>query len=254
MGKSRRDRSRGAEIDSLTPHSFRNTQPIKRAEPLKPRNERQKLYANSILHNTITFGLGPAGTGKTFVAASIAAEQFAEDKIERIIVTRPAVEAGESLGYLPGELGDKIDPYFVPVREVLQRVLGPGRFTYAYEHDKIQFVPLAYMRGRTFTDAIVILDEAQNTTPAQMKMFLTRLGERSRLIVNGDLLQSDIQGLNGLRDAKERLQGIPGIGWVTFRREDVVRHGLVRVIAEAYENPDDDDQPKLPGFITGEAA
>lgn len=252
MGKPRRERTRGVEANNgLLPHFSKEGRPARKAPPFKPRTERQRLYAETIEHRTVTFGLGPAGTGKTFVAASLAAEAFARGEIEKIVITRPAIEAGENLGFLPGEMEDKIGPYFVPVKEVLEAVLGKGAANYAIEHQQIEFVPLAFMRGRTFKDAWIILDEAQNTTPAQMKMFLTRLGDRSKMIINGDLLQSDIPGPNGLRDAKDRLRNVPGIGMVTFLREDIVRHGLVRVIAEAYENPQgDQDQPQLPGFIT----
>lgn len=240
-------RIQASTFDGQTPFSLHNTR-AKRDIELKPKNDSQALYLKLIDGNPLTFGLGPAGTGKTFLAAWKAAEHLGDKKVERIIVTRPIVEAGEELGFLPGELADKIAPYFTPVREALERRLGRGSVEYMLKDGTLEFVPLAYMRGRTFDDAYVILDEAQNTTPKQMKLFLTRVGERTRLIVNGDLLQSDIAGPNGLYDAVERLRGLKGVGVMKFSRDDVVRSGLARVIVDAYEGQ---DAPPLPAFITG---
>ena len=238
--------------DSL-PLPFEEAPRYERVEKMKtltPKNPRQKFYLNAVQHKTLTFGLGPAGTGKTFLAAWTAADLFDRGEIKKIIVTRPAVEAGENLGFLPGEMEEKIDPYFVPVREALERRLGKGAVEYHLKDKNIEFVPLAFMRGRTFDDAFVILDEAQNTTPRQMKMFLTRIGERSRVVVNGDLKQSDIPGINGLADAIDRLEGVSDIVVHKFTREDVVRSGLAQVIVDAYEG---DDAQKLPSFITQSA-
>ncbi|UDF05082.1 PhoH family protein [Asticcacaulis sp. AND118] len=215
--------------------------------PIKGMNDNQKRYLAKMAGQTLTLGLGPAGTGKTFLASSYAAEQFEAGAVSKIIVSRPAIEAGEAIGFLPGEMEDKIGPYFVPVLEVLERRLGKSRVKYALEHGQIEFVPLAYMRGRTFSGAFVILDEAQNATPRQMKMFLTRIGEDAKVVINGDLNQSDIPGPNGLADAIEKLSGIPGIAQVTFTRADVVRSGIARAIVDAYEG---EDSPPLPKFIT----
>lgn len=250
MGKSRRDRIRGAEVvDDFAPHNFRDTRPAKLLE-IKPKNDSQRHYMSLIDGKTITFGLGPAGTGKTFLAAYKAAVAFEEGDVQRIIVTRPAVEAGEELGFLPGELEEKIAPFFVPVLEALQKRLGKGRVEYMLKSKQLEFVPIAYMRGRTFDDAFIIVDEAQNTTPAQMKMILTRIGERSKYVVNGDLLQSDIPGPNGLRDARDRLRNVPGVGMWVFSDADVVRSGMAQHIVKAYENRDDSES-QLPAFITG---
>jgi phosphate starvation-inducible PhoH-like protein len=204
----------------------------------------QAEYMASIYANTLTFGTGPAGTGKTFVGAWIAADMFDKRECDKLIITRPAIEAGEELGFLPGELEDKVAPYFVPVREALERRLGKSRVEYELKAEKIEFVPLAYMRGRTFDNAFVMLDEAQNTTPKQMKMFLTRIGKHSKVIVEGDLRQSDIPGENGLQDAIERLRRIPSIGMTHFSRADVVRSGLAQVIVDAYEG-----EEELPAFV-----
>lgn len=237
--------------DASLPSSYQDMPRYERVEKMKtltPKNEAQKAYLNSMRVNTLTIGLGPAGTGKTFLAAWEAADLLDSGDVKKIIVTRPIVEAGESLGFLPGEMEEKIDPYFVPVREAIERRLGKGATEYFLKSEAIEFVPLAYMRGRTFDDAFVILDEAQNTTPKQMKMFLTRVGHNTKLVVNGDLKQSDITGPNGLYDATERLTGIPGIRFCAFTRADVVRSGLAQVIVDAYEG---DEAIPLPKFITG---
>lgn len=226
----------------------------KQLPPLKAQTDNQARYIQTIHAKTLTFGLGPAGTGKTYIATRIAAEAFRDKEIEKIIITRPAVEAGEELGFMPGDMGEKIAPYFYPVREVLEEVLGKGPVEYAIKAEQIVFVPLAFMRGRTFKNAMVILDEAQNTTPTQMKLFLTRIGEGSHVIVNGDIKQTDIVGPNGLADVRSRLRNVPDVGFVTFTRDDIVRHGLVRLIAEAYENPEHDDVGELPLFITNPVA
>ena len=229
-----------------------NTSPVK-TKTLTARNDRQLLYIKLINSQDLVFGLGPAGTGKTYIAAFKAAEALEKGEVKKIVVTRPIVEAGENIGFLPGDIGEKIDPYFIPIREALAERMGKGQFEYALKDGKIEFAPFAFMRGRTFNDAFVILDEAQNTTPSQMKMFLTRAGERSKLVVNGDLLQSDIQGPNGLLDAVKRFEGRQHVGVMKFGREDVVRSGLAALAVEAYEGEDtreqDDALGKLPDFI-----
>lgn len=257
MTKRRQRQDQRASDLASTPFSVGNTQPIK-VKPLTARNERQGTYIKLINGNELVFGLGPAGTGKTYIAARLAAQALADRKVQKIVVTRPIVEAGENIGFLPGDMGEKIDPYFVPVREALIEGMGKGPFEYHYRNGTIEFAPFAFMRGRTFADAFVILDEAQNTTQAQMKMFLTRAGDRSKLIVNGDLLQSDIPGPNGLADAVKRFEGYMGVGVMKFRREDVVRSGLAALAVEAYEGEDTREQDEalgqLPLFITGQGA
>jgi phosphate starvation-inducible PhoH-like protein len=212
-------------------------------EPVKARTDAQSRYIASIKGKVITFATGPAGTGKTWVCASLAADALREKQIEKIIVTRPAVEAGESLGFLPGEMEEKFAHYLVPFKEVLIERLGTGAYEYHVRMGNIEGAPLAYMRGRTFRNAIVILDEAQNTTPEQMKMFLTRIGEGSRLIINGDTEQVDIRGKSGLADAVERVTWIPTVGHVRFAQADVVRHGVIQEILQSYSKP---VEPELP--------
>jgi phosphate starvation-inducible PhoH-like protein len=204
-------------------------------EPIRAKTDAQERYIASIKNKTITFATGPAGTGKTWVCASLAADALREKRIEKIIVTRPAVEAGESLGFLPGEMEEKFSHYLIPFEEVMVERLGTGAYEYHKRMGNIEGAPLAYMRGRTFKNAIIILDEAQNTTPEQMKMFLTRIGEGSRMIVNGDVGQTDIRGKSGLADAVERVTWIPTVGHVRFERRDVVRHGVIQEILESYE-------------------
>ncbi|MEZ2310878.1 PhoH family protein [Paraburkholderia sp. RCC_158] len=208
-------------------------------EPIRPRTDAQGRYIASIKGKTITFATGPAGTGKTWVCASLAAEALREKQIEKIIVTRPAVEAGESLGFLPGEMEEKFAHYLIPFEETLIERLGTGAYEYHKRMGNIEGAPLAYMRGRTFKNALVILDESQNTTPEQMKMFLTRIGENCRAVVNGDLRQKDIRGMSGLEDAVNRLSWIPSISVINFKRADIVRSGIVQEIVESYERAED---------------
>jgi len=220
-------------------------------EPIKAMTENQGLYLNSLRTNTLTFGIGPAGTGKTYVAAAYAADLIRDKKIDKIIITRPAVEAGESLGFLPGDMDEKFDPYFAPVRDILIERLGSGMVEYLVKNKRIEVKPLAYMRGTTFKNAFVLLDEAQNTTPQQMLLFLTRIGENSRISVNGDLKQTDLRGITGLLDAVKRCRNIKSAGIVEFGREDIVRSGIVREIIEAYE---DDIEPEFvtPAFFNND--
>jgi len=210
--------------------------PAPRTPPaVEPANAAQTRYVNAIKSSQLTFALGPAGTGKTWVCTGLAAQALHNGDIEKLIITRPAVEAGENLGFLPGELEEKFDPYLQPFRDSLYHFLGKSFTEYLIKAGKIEAAPLAYMRGRTFKNAWVILDEAQNTTPKQMKMFLTRLGSDCKMVVNGDTAQTDINGKSGLQDAVERLFYIPSIRVVKFKREDIVRSGLVQEIVECYE-------------------
>lgn len=212
--------------------------PVPRSnEPLVAKTETQKRYINAIKSFPLTFGIGPAGTGKTYIAGAIAAQMIENKAIKTIIVTRPAVEAGESLGFLPGELDQKYEPFIAPFRMVLEERLGKGMVEYLIKSGRLQALPIAYMRGRTFRDAFVILDEAQNTTPRQMKLFLSRIGSNCKTVVDGDPNQVDLSGPSGLTDATRRLKHIPSIKVVTFTRDDIVRSGLVSEIVQAYEEP-----------------
>ena len=208
-----------------------------RGKPIKAKTIGQKKYIKAIKNNTVVLGLGPAGTGKTFLAVAMAVEALRQKAVSRIILTRPAVEAGERLGFLPGDLQSKIDPYLRPLYDALFEMLGADNFQKYMERGTIEIAPLAYMRGRTLDDSFIILDEAQNTTGEQMKMFLTRLGYNSKAVVTGDLSQTDLpRGVkSGLFTAASILRGIEGIGIFEFSERDVVRHHLVRKIISAYD-------------------
>jgi len=201
-----------------------------------PKTVHQKLYVDSIRENTVTFGIGPAGTGKTFLAVAMAAAALVEGEVQRVILTRPAVEAGESLGFLPGDLQAKVDPYLRPLFDALYDMLDPDRVNGYFDRGVIEVAPLAFMRGRTLNDAFVILDEAQNTTPEQMKMFLTRLGFNSKMVVTGDITQVDLpkDRQSGLIVVKDILTGIEDVSFIRFDGADVVRHRLVQRIVAAY--------------------
>ena len=202
-----------------------------------PRSATQAAYIQEMMKNELVFGLGPAGTGKTYLAVALAVSMMLEGKVDKIILSRPAVEAGENLGFLPGDLKEKVDPYLRPLYDALYEMLPAEQVDKKIAIGEIEIAPLAFMRGRTLSNAFIILDEAQNTTPMQMKMFLTRLGENSRMVVNGDLSQVDLPRgtISGLRDALEVLKGTPNISSVRFSSIDVVRHGLVAKIVKAYE-------------------
>ena len=208
-----------------------------RRSDLAGRTPNQHLYLDNILAHDITFGIGPAGTGKTFLAVACAVDALERDAVKRIILTRPAVEAGERLGFLPGDLSQKIDPYLRPLYDALYDLLGFDRTQKMFEKQAIEIAPLAYMRGRTLNHAFVILDEAQNTTPEQMKMFLTRIGFGSKAVVTGDITQIDLQRTqrSGLVDAVDILEDVRGIAFCGFTSADVVRHPLVARIVDAYE-------------------
>ncbi len=208
-----------------------------KGKPVKPKTIGQKKYVDAIQNNTVTLGIGPAGTGKTYLAVAEAVSAFRSKKVNRIILTRPAVEAGERLGFLPGDLQQKIDPYLRPLYDALFDMLGAESFQKCQERGDIEVAPLAYMRGRTLDDSFIILDEAQNTTNEQMKMFLTRLGFNSKAVVTGDITQVDLiePKRSGLKTAMRILKGIDDIAVVTLSGKDVVRHRLVQEIIKAYE-------------------
>ena len=207
---------------------------------IRGRGPTQKQYLQSIASHDLSFGIGPAGTGKTYLAVASAVDALERDRVRRIVLTRPAVEAGEKLGFLPGDLTQKVDPYLRPLYDALYEMLGFERVAKLAERAVIEVAPLAFMRGRTLNESFIILDEAQNTTVEQMKMFLTRIGFGSVAVVNGDMTQIDLprQVRSGLRHAAEVLERVPRIGFTHFRKEDVVRHPLVQAIVEAYEDYD----------------
>lgn len=226
--------SRTEELNELNDDCFFVTA---KGKPVKAKTIGQKRYINSIEKNTVTIGVGPAGTGKTFLAVAMAVKSLRNKEVSRIILTRPAVEAGERLGFLPGDLQSKIDPYLRPLYDALYEMLGTENCTRYIERMMIEIAPLAYMRGRTLDDSFIILDEAQNTTPEQMKMFLTRIGFNSKVVVTGDLSQTDLPDgkKSGLAEAVKVLCGIEGISIHNFTEKDVVRHKLVQKIIVAYD-------------------
>lgn len=204
---------------------------------IRPRSKNQKEYLQSFDESPVTFGIGPAGTGKTFLACFAAAQWLAQNKVKRVVLVRPVVEAGESLGYLPGDVDEKLAPYIQPLNDALCDMIGAQKAR-DYVRDKIiSVVPLAYMRGRTLNNSFVILDEAQNTTKKQMHMFLTRMGHNSCFVVNGDMTQTDLENQeSGLQDAHARLRHCKGVKFIKFDRNDIVRHPVVQNIVDAYES------------------
>ena len=209
--------------------------------PVKPKTRGQKEFVDKIFANTVTFGIGPAGTGKTYLAVAAAVSLLRKNQVKRIILTRPAVEAGESLGFLPGDLQDKIDPYLRPLYDSLFEIMGEDSFQKKFERGVLEIAPLAYMRGRTLSDSFIILDEAQNATREQLKMFLTRIGIGSKMVINGDVTQIDLPGgkRSGLVKARDILDGIDDIAFVYLTELDVVRHDLVKKIIKAYEKDEE---------------
>lgn len=223
--------------------------------PVKPKTLGQKQYIDAIRKKMIVFGVGPAGTGKTYLAMAMAIQAFKNNEVRRIILTRPAIEAGEKLGFLPGDLQSKIDPYLRPLYDALYQIMGPESFLHNSEKGLIEVAPLAYMRGRTLDNAYIILDEAQNTTPAQMKMFLTRIGFGSKVIVTGDQTQKDLPGgqASGLDVAMKVLRRVEDIAMIQLTNQDVVRHPLVQKIVKAYEEYENKGEKpgKRPGVRRG---
>ena len=224
-----------------------------KGKPIKPKTIGQRDYINAIETNTVTLGVGPAGTGKTYLAVAAAVNAFREKKVNRIILTRPAIEAGEKLGFLPGDLQSKVDPYLRPLYDGLYDMIGPEAFQRYMERGTIEVAPLAYMRGRTLDDSFIILDEAQNTTPEQMKMFLTRLGFNSKAVITGDITQIDLPDgkSSGLRDAMRVLEGIEDVAMCMLTSKDVVRHALVQRIINAYEKRDREREKKFQQLKNG---
>lgn len=241
QGSQKKDRTRGerrmseAEQQENIVRSFM-AQAVQKAarEPVEAMSEAQGHYILGIQSNDVTFGLGPAGTGKTFVATALACDDLIDGTIERIYVVRPMVET-EDIGYLPGDVYEKFLPYFRPVYDVLTERLGKGFTDYLIREGRIEVAPLAFLRGRTLKNAVVILDEAQNTTPKQMKMFMTRLGQNCRAVINGDVEQCDLDSPSGLPEAFEMFKGVPGFGYVEFRPEDVRRSDLAQRVVDTYE-------------------
>ena len=206
-----------------------------RGRAIRPKTPTQKRYVDAIRANTVTFGIGPAGTGKTYLAMAMAVAAFNNKQVNRIILTRPVVEAGENLGFLPGSLTEKIDPYIRPLYDALFEMMEPARANKFLSDGTIEIAPLAFMRGRTLNDAFIVLDEAQNTSPGQMKMFLTRLGRGSKMVITGDITQADLpKGISGLKTVRQVLDGVEDISFCEFKNVDVVRHSLVAKIVAAY--------------------
>ncbi|MDO6747324.1 PhoH family protein [Gilvimarinus sp. 1_MG-2023] len=234
--RKRKDDGNIVEMKSRSQQLETAYSPQRTSQPLQAQTSAQQAYIDAIKQNCLTFGIGPAGTGKSYCAGALAAEALESGRIERIILTRPAVEAGEQLGFLPGALDEKFSVYIDAFRDILNERLGAGTVDYCLRHGRIVAAPLAFMRGKTFNNrTFVVLDEAQNTSIAQMKMFLTRIGEDCKVVINGDIEQSDIKGANGLADAINKLRDLNTVHVHRFAREDIVRSGLVRDIIDRYE-------------------
>ena len=217
--------------DTYNPARFQ-----KKPQPLQAQTEAQSQYISAIMSAELVFGIGPAGTGKTYCAAAYAADQLVNKRIDKIIVTRPNIEVGAGMGFLPGDLEEKFLPYLAPFRDIMIERMGVGAYEYAVKAKQISPEPLGFMRGKTFNDAIILLDEAQNVTPTEMKMFLTRAGKNCTVIVDGDADQCDLSGPSGLMDAVHRLCNVDGVRIIEFTEDDIVRSGLVRSVLKAYRN------------------
>jgi phosphate starvation-inducible protein PhoH and related proteins len=226
-----------SDLEDDVPRDFDDTPITTKKGQIKPRGQNQATYLQAIREHDINFGIGPAGTGKTYLAVACAVEALERQEVRRILLTRPAVEAGERLGFLPGDLSQKVDPYLRPLYDALYEMLGFEKVAKLIEKHIIEIAPLAYMRGRTLNDAYIILDESQNTTPEQMKMFLTRIGFNSKAVITGDITQVDLPHgkLSGLRHVIDILTGVPEISFTFFKAADVVRHPVVQKVVRAYE-------------------
>ncbi len=226
---------------------FTDSIKVGRGKQVRPKTHGQKVYVDLVSENTMVFGIGPAGTGKTYLAMACAVEALVSGSVRRIILTRPAVEAGERLGFLPGDLTAKVDPYLRPLYDALYEMLGPEETQRLMERGTIEIAPLAYMRGRTLNDAFIVLDEAQNTSPEQMKMFLTRLGFNSKMVITGDVTQVDLGDgkSSGLRAVQRILRNVDGVGFMELTGKDVVRHRIVAAIVEAYRKYEDRRKAEL---------
>jgi phosphate starvation-inducible PhoH-like protein len=235
---------KGRAVDALHDVIWRH-----RGKKIAPKTVNQKRYCDAIRSSTVTFGIGPAGTGKTYLAMALAVAALTDREVSRIILTRPAVEAGERLGFLPGDLMAKVDPYLRPLFDALLDMLDGERVNSYLEKGVVEVAPLAYMRGRTLNDSFIILDEAQNTSPEQMQMFLTRLGFGSKIVVTGDITQIDLprEQRSGLVDVRNVLRGVSDISFIQFDRDDVVRHKIVQRIVEAYREHAERNGPRRPG-------
>jgi phosphate starvation-inducible PhoH-like protein len=231
------DTARDGNLDQVSNYAPDSIAVTAKGRPIKSKTFGQRQYVQAIRDSEITFSIGPAGTGKTFLAVAMAVNAFRSHEVSRIILTRPAVEAGEKLGFLPGDLQNKVDPYMRPLYDALHELMGAEQYLKNLEKGLIEVSPLAYMRGRTLDEAFIILDEAQNTTPEQMKMFLTRLGFNSRAVITGDITQIDLPGdkKSGLKEARKILHGVEGLSFVELTQRDVVRNPLVQRIIKAYE-------------------
>lgn len=234
------DLAADGQMDKLKEYGSETICLTARGKQIKSKTLGQKQYVKAIRDNTVVFGIGPAGTGKTFLAVAMAVNAFREKQVNRIILTRPAVEAGEKLGFLPGDMQNKVDPYLRPLYDALYEIMGAETYQKYLEKGMIEIAPLAYMRGRTLDDSFIILDEAQNTTPEQMKMFLTRIGFGSQAVVTGDITQIDLPGekRSGLKEVTNILKNVDGLEFVYLTEKDVVRHELVQRIIKAYERFD----------------
>lgn len=232
--QDRRNKQRNREGSPVIEVTQPNQEYRREIKPLRAMNQKQQEYIESIEDNIITFAIGPAGVGKSFCPAAIAAQRLTSGDISRLIITRPGVEAGESFGFLPGLLEEKFAPYIAPFKTILSERLGKSTTEYYLKHGQILPMTLAHMRGTTFSDAMVILDEAQNTTPEQMKMFLTRIGKNCTVVIDGDISQQDIGGKSGLADALDVMRNVPGVNTVRFTMDDCVRSGIAKDILFAY--------------------
>lgn len=253
MSKSKSSRSASNAAASSLPTLPELRETRHQPKTFNPLNRSQETYVNKIDNNVLTFCIGPAGTGKTFCAAIAAANAFKSKEVDRIIITRPLVEAGEKIGFLPGDLNEKIDPYVAPFVDALSRIMGTGQVQALIDHKKIEFLPLAFMRGHSWDNCFVVLDEAQNVTKSQMKLFLTRIGKGTKVIVDGDISQKDIEAF-GLDDALKRLARVRSVAIHEFTEADIVRSGIVKDILVAYRNEpelsDEDSTEGLHNFLS----